>query len=221
MQKLFIKLMPIRHIYENQLSPQQYKNVEQRREYLKQKTSAIHQYRNEMLSQILHHQTFTLDKTEYGKPYVVGENFSFNHSHSDLISALLWTDGLHDIGIDVEDLTRQVRFEIMAQHCFHDDEYQIWQQQGKTPQHWFKIWTVKEAVLKASGLGIRINLKDLNTNMQVHTEHGEIEHEQLGRFIFHVKPCCLLSKYGLIQFMLAIAWRKNTSILDCQIELMA
>ena len=55
------------------------------------------------------------------------------------------------------------------------------QQQGQDREYWFKVWTTKEAILKASGLGIRLDLNSLNT--QVHPEqnggmctHPKIEH---------------------------------------------
>ena len=32
-----------------------------------------------------------------------------------------------EIGVDVEELDRNVRFDVLAQHAFHPEEYQTWQ----------------------------------------------------------------------------------------------
>jgi 4'-phosphopantetheinyl transferase len=44
-----------------------------------------------------------------------------------------------------------VRFEALAKHAFHPEEYQAWQALDKILL--LKVWTTKEAILKASGLG--------------------------------------------------------------------
>lgn len=183
------------------------KNPTLRREYQQQRKIAIRHYRERQIAHYLQQEHVQFITDDYGKPYVVGQKIAFNHSHSSDLSALFISDELQDIGIDLEQLQRKVRFESMAQHCFHNDEYRLWQQQGKTSAHWFKVWTVKEAVLKASGLGIRINLNQLNTQIQRDTQWGMIYHEKIGYFRFYCTPCSMLSVHGKIDFMLAVAWR--------------
>jgi 4'-phosphopantetheinyl transferase len=46
-----------------------------------------------------------------------------------------------------------VRFEALAKHAFHPEEYQAWQALDKILLFGLKVWTTKEAILKASGLG--------------------------------------------------------------------
>lgn len=191
-------------------------NLTLRREYQQQRKQAIRNYRERQIVYYLQQDDVQFMADDYGKPYVVGHKLAFNHSHSADLSALFMSDELQDIGIDIEQLQRKVRFEAMAQHCFHDDEYQIWQQQGKTANHWFKIWTVKEAVLKASGLGIRMNLNELNTQIQQDTQQGMIYHEKIGYFQFYCMPCCILSPQAKIDFMLAVAWRTDKTMISHQ-----
>ena len=52
----------------------------------------------------------------------------------------------------IEELDRKVRFDALAQHAFHPEEYQTWQE-SQDEEYWFRVWTTKEAILKASGLG--------------------------------------------------------------------
>lgn len=61
---------------------------------------------------------------------------------------------MRDLGVDVEDLDRKVRFEALAEHyAFHANELQHWHVLEQDRNYWFKVWTTKEAVLKAAGLG--------------------------------------------------------------------
>ena len=48
--------------------------------------------------------------------------------------------------------------------------------------YWFKVWTAKEAILKASGLGIRLSLKDINTRVHPMYDNSQMQHESLGYF---------------------------------------
>ncbi len=161
-----------------------------------------HQLLSTQLKQPLTEQDFL--KAPWGKPYLKEHlNFAFNqsHSHKHYVLASSWQQ--QDIGVDVEDLDRSVRFDHLAQHAFHDDEYQLWQDHEQDPVLWFKIWTTKEAILKASGMGIRMPLKDINT--RVHVEHtgGVCQHTALGTFAYQ--------HYQLGGCMLTVAWRSQLS----------
>lgn len=169
----------------------------------------VRHYREQLIRQYLQQDSIQFARHEYGKPYIIGQNLAFNHSHSQHISALILSEQYQHIGIDVEQLNRKVRFDAMAKHCFHDDEYKVWLAQGKTAQHWFKIWTVKEAVLKAHGLGIRLNLNELNTAIEYNTQYGQVFHHKIGYFQFYCEPCCVMTTHGLIHFMLAVAWQSE------------
>lgn len=138
---------------------------------------------------------------EYGKPYL--HNFpelAFNHSHGREHYALAFSQTLVDIGVDIESLQRKVRFDALAQHAFHPEEYQHWQDTNYDPTYWFQVWTAKEAILKACGLGIRMSLNQLNTAAQFEQEQGRCEHHELGCFSYLHKI--------LHGAMLTIAWRE-------------
>lgn len=57
-------------------------------------------------------------------------------------------------------------------------------QQDQDPEYWLRVWTTKEAILKASGFGIRLDLNSLNT--QVHPSHdgGMCTHPLIGTFAY-------------------------------------
>jgi len=177
-----------------------------RKAKIQQQKQAIYQFRNQLLSQHMQHeiQNTDISKTEFGKPYL--EQFpqvTFNHSHSHKHYALAYSDTVKQVGIDIEDLDRKVRFEALAQHAFHPDELEHWAELEYSEEFWFKVWTTKEAVLKASGLGIRLSLKELNTHAHAINHGGMCEHPEIGSFAYQ--------NYHLGQMMLTVAWQAEPS----------
>ncbi|MBR7681236.1 4'-phosphopantetheinyl transferase family protein [Acinetobacter nosocomialis] len=169
------------------------------------KKQQIQRIKNNLLAQKLNvnPEDLLFAKHEYGKPYLLDHVLHFNHSHSQQYYALALSERVKDIGIDVEELDRKVRLDSLAQHAFHPDEYATWQNLEQDREYWFKVWTTKEAVLKASGLGIRLDLNTLNT--QAHpTNHGGLcSHELIGTFAYQ--------NFISGNMILTVAWRSEHS----------
>ena len=177
-----------------------------RQAYLQQRKQHIVQLRNQYLSSALNFLICDHDlaRAEHGKPYLKDHsNIAFNHSHSQNFYALAMSQTVKEIGVDVEELSRKVRFDALAQHAFHPEEYASWQQLDCDPEYWFKVWTTKEAVLKAHGMGIRMNLSELNTKVHPQQQGGLCQHAQLGVFAFH--------NYVLGDCVLSVAWQAEQS----------
>lgn len=162
-------------------------NLEHRRNAVQQRKKATYQFRNLLLSQLLDAEISEKDilKSEFGKPYLNRVNpISFNQSHSHNLYVLACSFQQQHLGVDVEDLARQVRFDAFAKHAFHPEEYEMWQALDQDRHFWFRVWTAKEAILKAHGMGIRLPLHSLNTQVHpVHTQ-GYVQHEELGSFAY-------------------------------------
>jgi 4'-phosphopantetheinyl transferase len=170
------------------------------------KKDQIYIHRNLFLSDFFNQKITNDDfqQSEFGKPYLKEfPKFNFNHSHSQKNYALAMSDCFHDLGIDVEDLDRKVRFEALAKHAFHPEELKLWNDLGQDSKFWFKVWTTKEAVLKASGLGIRLNLNELNTLVHPQQDGGICEHPELGVFAYQ--------NFELPHVMITVAWRSERS----------
>lgn len=172
--------------------------------------NAIYDYRHRLLESILDIQLEASDfaQTEHGKPYLnirvkTDLKLVFNHSHSQKFYALATSKTLDDIGIDVEELTRKVRFDALAKHAFHPNEYRTWQDLDGDLNYWFRVWTTKEAILKASGLGIRMSLNELDTGLHPTHHSGMFEHQNLGIFAYQ--------NFNIQSCMLTIAWRIERS----------
>ncbi|TVT80792.1 4'-phosphopantetheinyl transferase family protein [Acinetobacter colistiniresistens] len=170
------------------------------------KKEQIRTYRNTLLANQLlcSVDDLSFSKHEHGKPFLSSHTLHFNHTHSQQYYALAMSERVKDIGIDVEELDRKVRFDALAQHAFHAEEYRIWQQQDQDTEYWFRVWTTKEAVLKASGLGIRLDLNSLNTQVHPSNQGGMCSHPLIGSYAYQ--------NFILHQNMvLTVAWRAEQS----------
>jgi 4'-phosphopantetheinyl transferase len=166
----------------------------------------VAQLRNHCLSQYfdLEIQDENITRTDFGKPYLQEfPDYAFNYTHSQNFYAMAMSQRMQHIGVDIEELSRKVRFDALAQHAFHPEEYASWQQLDCDPEYWFKVWTTKEAVLKAHGMGIRMNLSELNTKVHPQQQGGLCQHVQLGVFAFH--------NYVLGDCVLSVAWQAEQS----------
>jgi len=177
-----------------------------RKTRIQQQKQAIYHYRNQLLSQQLHAtiQQEDFATNEHGKPYLIKfPQFYFNHSHSQKNYALATSSHMPDLGVDLEDLDRKVRFEALAVHAFHPNELRYWNELEQDREYWFKVWTTKEAVLKASGLGIHLNLNELETRVHPIYDGGLCSHPSIGTFAYQ--------NFNLGHAMLTVAWRSESS----------
>lgn len=160
----------------------------------------LRDYRHQILAQ--HCPNLVIGKLAEGKPVAISHpEFVFNHSHSQHFYALAWSQSVKDLGVDIEDLDRNVRMFALAKRSFHPDEFQMWQELDYCREFWFKVWTIKEAVLKAHGMGIRIDLHSLNTKAHPHWDFGRVSHLVLGEFFYQ--------NLRLSQSMLSVAYRAD------------
>lgn len=121
-----------------------------------------------------------LRRDAHGKPWLdLPHNpLRFNWSHSRRWLLLAWSTQVEAIGTDIEDTGRAQRYAALAQRYFHANELADWQA-DPTPARWLRHWTRKEAVLKAHGRGLRINLRQLDTH------RDPVRHETLGTWALH------------------------------------
>lgn len=111
----------------------------------------------------------SLQTTALGKPYWRGSHWQFNWSHSQHMLALAIAprtlfaphhqDEAGTLGIDIECLGRQRARPALVQRYFHPDEHAL----AGNETGFLRIWTRKESLVKAHGLGLRIDLKSLNS----------------------------------------------------------
>ena len=105
---------------------------------------------------------------ERGKPraYVDGvpAPLHFNVSHSG-DNGMLAISLDHQIGIDIEEIDQVFRFDAIIESTFSQDEQAVVSGGDKDcfARTFFEIWTLKEAIIKATGVGLSANLQDIET----------------------------------------------------------
>jgi 4'-phosphopantetheinyl transferase len=144
---------------------QQLKNELVQRRYV-----AVHGQLRYLLAQTLQQapEKLIINKAAHGKPYLADyPQLAFNLSHSDnvFVIALGWHCQL---GVDVESVKQRPNLPALVKKCFAQEEADYWQQlpdEQKTAE-FYRFWTRKEAIVKATGFGIALGLQHCAINPQ-------------------------------------------------------
>lgn len=103
-----------------------------------------------------------LDRNEHGKPRLLNadSDLAFNYSHSGDYVAYAFCRGV-DVGVDIEFNGRRARVLGISRGFFSPSEYRTLASLPTDEQHehFFRLWTLKEAYLKARGEGIHFGLE--------------------------------------------------------------
>ncbi len=112
-------------------------------------------------------EAVAFEEGPFGKPYLSGINGPhFNVSHSGAF-ALIGLSESRPIGVDIELMRRSGDELNVARRFFSAAEFRALQSQETETMlsAFFKIWTCKEAVLKARGVGISEHLKHFSVEL--------------------------------------------------------
>lgn len=98
---------------------------------------------------------------EFGKPALEDEfsQLQFNVSHTDG-KVLIGVAQARPLGVDIEYMSQSRDFLKIAEHYFHPKEWDLgWMQDNSYSdyarlQRFYKLWTLKEAFIKAEGKGL-------------------------------------------------------------------
>jgi 4'-phosphopantetheinyl transferase len=95
------------------------------------------------------------DKGEHGKPMLLHGRLNFNISHSGHFCVLAFSKSMH-VGVDVEQRDLATDIFALAQRCFVAEEYALFlATDEKKIEMFYWLWTRKEALLKALGIGLQ------------------------------------------------------------------
>ncbi len=179
---------------------------------LKRRQQLARAWRRELLAQALGLPAAELrfQVAPQGKPFLVNHALRFNLAHSNEAFVLAWGSEAIDIGIDVEDHSKRRAQQTLAARSFHPLEQAVWQERSLTPAQadtqWLTTWTRKEAVLKAHGMGIRLDLHELNTE----NTDDIATHPLLGQWRYRT--------ITLVQHVVSVAWSaelQDVQLIQC------
>lgn len=133
------------------------------------------------------------EKNQYGRPCLkpgqMDGSLHFNLSYS---KGLLVLAVMRDwqIAVDIENTQIQFEFTEIAKDFFSSAEYQIIKNLSEQQQksRFFDFWTLKEAYIKARGMGLSLSLKqfsfDLSKQQQIHIAFANGIQDQAERWRF-------------------------------------
>ncbi|AEV94444.1 4'-phosphopantetheinyl transferase family protein [Pediococcus claussenii] len=101
---------------------------------------------------------------QFHRPYISEQShYSFNISHTE--NTVVVVVGMDEVGVDIESWDREINlnnprkvFSPAELNYANDDSRII-----------LKLWTVKEAVLKAAGVGLRVSPNQVLVDLQAHS----------------------------------------------------
>lgn len=107
----------------------------------------------------VHFRTDAHGKPELDLDFEHGVHFNLSHTRGMVVCAICRG---HPVGVDVEAMDRGVDIEILAKQYFAASEHELI---VKAPlqsraEIFFRLWTLKEAMLKAIGLGLAAPLRE-------------------------------------------------------------
>lgn len=104
-----------------------------------------------------------------GKPFLLGlaEPLFFNLSHTGN-HLLIAVSSTGEVGVDIEQHQQRRSFIPLAERCFSANELNYWQALPKAQQlpAFYRLWTAKEAFVKATGRGIALGLQQCEVDCQ-------------------------------------------------------
>ncbi|MEI6268804.1 MAG: 4'-phosphopantetheinyl transferase superfamily protein [Methylococcaceae bacterium] len=105
-------------------------------------------------------EKISIKKAEQGKPYLADyPELAFNLSHSAdrVLIAMSWNCQL---GVDIELCKPRINVSGLVNKCFAEEEIGYWNKLPETQknQEFYRLWTRKEAFVKATGHGITLGL---------------------------------------------------------------
>jgi len=104
-----------------------------------------------------------LEYNAFGKPFLSqtqnAQNIHFNISHSH-DCGLIAISPNREVGIDIEKIKELSDMNSLAEYTFSRREVKFYKRSENKLQCFYHIWTQKEAIVKASGEGLSLGLKE-------------------------------------------------------------
>ena len=139
----------------------------------------------------------------HGKPYLRDDpEWQFNLSHSKHHLAIVCGHTPHSLGIDIESYPRTIR-PAVVEASLSAVEFAHYQQAAEPLRYWLQVWTLKEALLKAAGVGIQQDLHLLDTGFDGNERHSSIMWQQ---------QAYALQSLSHEHYQCAIAWQSEHAL---------
>lgn len=102
---------------------------------------------------------FKIERTATGKPFFPNcDHLYFNLSHSGEYAACVLAD--HEVGVDIQKVQGAAAVRRIAPRILHTEEATYREEERML----YRIWTIKEAYVKATGEGIRRDFREIRVD---------------------------------------------------------
>ena len=101
-----------------------------------------------------------IKKNKFGRPFLANSTLFFSLSHTNS-SYLLGFSSIGKIGVDIEKLSGEEDLDELIEYAFSKEEVDFCKN-GNSHDRFLETWTLKEAFLKATGVGLADELKTVN-----------------------------------------------------------
>lgn len=129
-------------------------------------------------------------ENEFKKPLLFNQpDFHFNTSHSGDWVIFIFSDS--PCGIDIEKIKWDFDFDQVMEYSYHPQEIDYVLQSTNPHLSFFRIWTMKESLLKAKGQGLIDNLPQLNM-LKTHSNPENINNWRIRSFLVDGNYWCSL-----------------------------
>jgi 4'-phosphopantetheinyl transferase len=183
-------------------------------EHLRGQYTFAHAFKRQVLS---HYFPFKkpsewyFHQTPAGKPFIKeGIAFNLSHSASSVVVALVESTDKGAVGVDIECFRQMDDLESMIEMVCHPDEMQQLDICDDRSKGFFKLWTAKEALLKACGSGLIDDLNRINCQQSLLSDQSYSLHWQ-------GKQYCLKSfsfEWGVI----TAVWSADLLVSDIRLD---
>lgn len=106
-------------------------------------------------------KSIKINESEFGKPYICGTDLPFSLSRTKNLFAFVVGHSKQFLGIDIEQIKPEIDFLTISHNYFNVREQKLilsFNDIADQKRTFFEIWTRKEALLKAIGIGINTEL---------------------------------------------------------------
>ena len=100
-----------------------------------------------------------IKQAAHGKPYLEGEGFSFNLSHSGCRAVCAC--GTEVIGVDVQQVKTELPKHMKRMLSAEEEQYLFSLEETRTAA-FYRLWARKESLMKWDGRGLRLPLRELS-----------------------------------------------------------
>ena len=115
-------------------------------------------------------------KNRFGRPFLANSTLFFSLSHTNS-SFLLGFSSTGKIGVDIEKLIGDEDLKELIEYAFSDEETDFCKN-GNLHDRFLETWTMKEALLKAAGVGLVDKLKSVNVAGDINNQLALLKFHQ-------------------------------------------